>query len=50
MLFAARGRGAPLIMPRPFLGCQIKVEIKGFLLMYHLFMYWQCFFQKIEKS
>ena len=33
MLFAARGRGAVLRMPRPLLGCQIKAEIKGFLLM-----------------
>ena len=39
MLFAARGRGALLIMPRPLSGCQIKAEIKGFLLMYRLFLY-----------
>ena len=32
MLFAARGRGALLIMPRPLLGCEIKAEIQGFLL------------------
>ena len=30
MLFAARGRGALLMMPRPLLRCQIKAEIKGF--------------------
>ena len=40
MLFAARGRDALLIMPRPLSGCQIKAEIKGFLLMYHLFLYY----------
>ena len=39
MLFAASERGSPLIMPRPFLGCQIKAKIKGFLLMYRLFLY-----------
>jgi len=39
MLFAARGRGALLISPRPLLGCQIKAEIKGCLLMYRLFLY-----------
>ena len=27
MLFAARGRGTVLMMPRPLLGCQIKAEI-----------------------
>ena len=37
-------------MPRPFLGCQIKAEIKGFLLMYHLFLYYQWFSQNIEKG
>ena len=36
MLFAARGRGALLIMPCPLLGSQIKAEIKGFLLRYRL--------------
>ena len=50
MLFAARGRDALLIMPRPLLGCQIKAEIKGFLLMYHLFLYYQWFSQNIEKG
>ena len=39
MLFAARGRGAVLMMPLPFLGRQIKAEIKGFLLMYSMFLY-----------
>ena len=49
MLFAARGRGGLLIMPRPLSGCQIKAEIKGFLLMYRLFLYYWWFFQNIEK-
>ena len=35
---------------RPFLGCQIKAEIKGFLLMYRLFLYYQWFSQNIEKG
>ena len=39
MLFAVRGRGALLIGPRPLLGCQIKAEIQGFLLMYRMFLY-----------
>ena len=39
MLFAAGGRGALLVMPRPFSECQIKAEIKGFPLMYRLFLY-----------
>ena len=38
MLFAARGRDALLMMPRPLSRCQIKAEIKGFLLMYRLFL------------
>jgi len=50
MLFAARGRGALLIGPRPLSGCQIKAEIMGCLLMYRLFLYWQWFFQNIEKG
>ena len=49
MLFAARGRGGLLIIPRPLLGCQIKAEIKGFLLMYGLIQYQQWFFQDIER-
>ena len=28
--FRAGGRGSLMIMPRPFSGCQIKAEIKGF--------------------
>ena len=37
MLFAVRGCGALLIMPpHPILGCQIKAEIKDFLLRYRL--------------
>ena len=39
MLFAASRRAALLIMPRPLSGCQIKAEIKGFLLRYRLFQY-----------
>ena len=39
MLFAAGGRGALLVMPRPLLGCQIKAEIKDFLQMCRLFLY-----------
>ena len=50
MLFTARGRAGLLIMPRPLLGCQTKAEIKGFLLMYRLFLYQQWFFQKIGKD
>jgi hypothetical protein len=50
MLFAARGRGALLIMPRPLSGCQIKAEIQGFLLLYCFFLYQQRFFQNIEKD
>ena len=50
MLFAAWRRGALLIMPRPFSRCQIKAEIKGFLLMYRLFLYYKWFFQNIEKG
>ena len=33
MLFVARGRDTLLIMPRPISRCQIKAEIKGFMLM-----------------
>ena len=50
MLFASRGRGALLVTPRPLSGCQIKAEIKGFLLMYCLFLYYKWFFQNIEKG
>ena len=50
LLFAASRCDAPLIMPRPFLGCQIKAEIKGFLLRYHLFLYYSWFFQNIKKD
>ncbi len=39
LLFAVSGRGIFLMMPRPLSGCQIKAEIKGFLLMYRLFLY-----------
>jgi hypothetical protein len=50
MLFTTRRCGALLIMPHPFSGCQIKAEIKGFLLTYCLFLYLQCLFQNIEKG
>jgi hypothetical protein len=50
MLFAAGGRDALLIMPRPLSGCQNKAEIKGFLLRYRLFLCYPWFFQNIEKG
>ena len=50
MLFAARGRDGLLVEPRPLSGSQIKAEIKGFLLMYCLFLYYLWFFQNIEKG
>ena len=50
LLFAARGCGALLIKPRPLSGYQIKAEIKGFLLRNRLFLYYQWFFQNIEKG
>ena len=50
MLFEVSKRGSVLMMPRPLLGCQIKNEIQGFLLMYRLFLYYQWFFQNIEKG
>ena len=50
MLFAVGGRDALLVVPRPLLGCQIKAEIQGFLLMYRLFLYYLWFFQNIEKD
>jgi hypothetical protein len=37
--FTASHRHALLIMPRPFSGCHMKAEIKGFLLVYRLFQY-----------
>ena len=40
MLFAARGHGGLLVEPCPLSGSQIKAEIKGFLLMYCLFLYY----------
>ena len=43
MLFAA-GRSCPLS------GSQIKAEIKSFLLMYRLFLFYLWFFQNIEKG
>ena len=50
MLFAAGGRGGLLVKPCPLSGSQIKAEIKGFLLMYRLFLYYLWFFQNIEKG
>ena len=50
MLFTARGRGGLLVKPRPLSGSQMKAEIKGFLLMYRLFLYYFWFFQNIEKG
>ena len=50
MLFAAGGRGGLLVKPRPLSGSQIKAEIKGFLLMYCLFLCYLWFFQNIEKG
>ena len=50
MLFTARGRGGLLVKPCPLSGCQMKAEIKGFLLMYRLFLYYFWFFQNIEKG
>ena len=50
ILFAARGRDALLILPCPLSGCKIKAEIKGFLLRYCLFLYYQWFFHYIEKG
>ena len=45
MLFTESKCGALLIMPCQLLRCQIKAEIKGFLLRYRLFLYHQGFFQ-----
>ena len=50
MLFAVSRGGALLIMPRSLLGCQIKAEIKGFLLKYLLFLYQQWSIQNIDKG
>ena len=50
MLFAAGGRSSLLVKPCPLSGSQIKAEIKGFLLMYRLFLYYLWFFQNIEKG
>ena len=44
MHLAASRCGALLIMPRPLLGCKIEAEIKGFTLVYCLFLYYQWFF------
>ena len=35
----AGGRGSLMIMPHPLSGCQIKAEIKDFLLKYRLFLF-----------
>ena len=44
----AGGRGSLMIMPRPLSGCQIKAEIKGFLLRYRLFQFKHCFLPNFE--
>ena len=55
MLFTASKRVIVLKMPRPLLGCQIKAEIKGFLLVYCLFLvmvlseYWKPLDKKCLK-
>ena len=48
MLFAVSRRGSFLIMPGPFSGRQIKAEIKGFLLVYRLFLYKHWFLPNFE--
>ena len=50
MLFTERGRGGLLVKPGPLSGSQIEAEIKVFLLMYRLFLYYSWFFQNIEKG
>ena len=50
MLFTASRRGLVLRMPRPLLGCQMKAEIKGFQLVYRLFLYQRWIFQNFEKG
>ena len=37
-----------MVMPRPLSGCQIKAEIKGFLLVYRLFLYKHWFLPNFE--
>ena len=44
----ARGRGSLMVIPRPLSGCQIKAEIKGFLLVYRLFLYRHWFLPNFE--
>ena len=41
-------RGSLMVMPYPLLGCQIKAEIKDFLLKYCLFQYKYWFFPNFE--
>ena len=48
--FTATHLHALLIMPRPLSRCQIKAEIKDFLLKYHLFQYKQWFFQILNSN
>ena len=50
MLFAATGRGSLLVKPRPLSGFQIKAEIKGFPLMYRLFLYNNGSFRILKKA
>ena len=37
-----------MVLPRPLSGCQIKAEIKGFLLVYRLFLYKHWFLPNFE--
>ena len=39
-----------MIVPRPLSGCQIKAEIKGFLLRYCLFQYKHWFFPNFDLN
>ena len=48
--FTARGSDSLMIVPRPLSGCQIKAEIKGFLLRYCLFQYKHWFFPNFDLN
>ena len=39
-----------MVMPRPLSGCQIKAEIKGFLLVYRLFLYKHWFLPNFDPT
>ena len=49
-LRAARERGGLLVKPCPLSGFQIKAEIKGFPLMYRLFLYNNGSFRILKKA